>query len=336
VRQLRFDGRVEKELTKQTVSTGEHSVEKRYDYDHADRLLNTRYIVKSGLPEMKNIVVAAIRYSSVGQMKQKYLNSTDASKFRQQLDYRYVPRGWMSKVLGRTSAGDNFGIELKYTNTANAQYNGNIGEMSWKRTGSSNWGSYNFTYDKANRLTNAAGTHQELISYDLNGNIKTLNRWIDGSHKDGLTYTYENGNQLSKVTDSQGAEGFNNGNSGNDNDYAYDGNGNATQDKNRNIPENGLQYNILNLPRQIVVDGDTLKYHYDATGSKLRMENPKSTMNTKYAGAFEYNKASYLTRIATEEGQISITNNGASEQDYTFEYYRAATVFVTIWATPAW
>jgi hypothetical protein len=191
VRQLRFDGRVEKELTKQKVSTGENTVEKLYDYDHADRLLSTRYIVKSGTNERKNIVVAANRYDAAGRMRTKFLNSgNDDTHFREQLDYSYVPRGWMSKVLGKTSTGDNFGVELKYTNAANGQYNGNIGEMLWKRTGTSIWGNYSFTYDKANRLTNATGSHQEQIGYEScatpgNGNIQTLNRWIDGSQKDG-------------------------------------------------------------------------------------------------------------------------------------------------------
>jgi hypothetical protein len=41
-----------------------------------------------------------------------------------------------------------------------------------------------------------------------------------------------------------------------------------------------------------------------------------------------------LSHIATEEGQISVINNGTIASDYSFEYYRAATAFVTIWATP--
>lgn len=321
VRQLRFDGRAEKELVKQKVSTGEYTVEKQYAYDHADRLLSTRYIVKSGTTEMKNIVVAANRYDALGQLKKKFLNSTDASTFREQLDYSYIPRGWMSKVTGKTSAGENFGVELKYGNATVPQYNGNIGDMLWKRGGA--WVGYKFTYDDANRLTKGEGLsndYSETVSaYDLNGNIKALQRKNGAATWDNLTYEYVSGNRLNKVTDTGTAEGFNNGSSGTGSDYDYDGNGNLIQDQNRGIASGGIRYNVLNLPREVVINGITMQYHYDASGSKLRMQ--RGTDNTKYAGLFEYNSSNYLTRIGTEEGQISIANNGASAPDYSFEYY---------------
>ncbi len=321
VRQLRFDGRVEKELVKQKVSTGDNTVEKQYTYDHADRLLSTRYIVKSGTTERKNIVVAANRYDALGQLKKKFLNSTDASNFREQLDYNYVPRGWMSKTVGKTSAGDNFGVELKYANATTPQYNGNIGEMLWRQ--GSAWAGYKFTYDKANRLTKGEGSNYEysetISAYDLNGNIKALQRKKSAATWDDLTYIYDNGNRLTKVTDAGSTEGFNNGSSADSEDYKYDGNGNTVQDKNRGIADGGIRYNMLNLPREVAINGLTMQYHYDATGSKLRMQ--RGTDNIKYAGIFEYNSSNYLTRIGTEEGQITITNNGASTTDYSFEYY---------------
>lgn len=320
-RQLRFDGRVEKELILQKVSTGEHTVEKQYEYDHGDRLLSTRYIVKRDGTEKKNIVIAASRYDGLGQLKKKFLNSTNASTFLEQLDYSYIPRGWMSKVTGKTSAGENFGVELKYANGTIPQYNGNIGDMLWKR--GSAWVGYKFTYDDANRLTKGEGLSNDysetVSSYDLNGNIKGLQRKNGAATWDNLTYDYPNGNRLNKVTDTGTAEGFNNGSSATGTDYDYDGNGNLIQDQNRGIANGGIRYNILNLPREVVINGITMQYHYDATGSKLRMQ--RSTDNTKYAGIFEYNSSNYITRIATEEGQIAITNNGNSINDYSFQYY---------------
>lgn len=325
VRQLRFDGRLEKELTKQKVSTGDATVEKQYTYDHADRLLSTRYIVRNSQAEVKNIVVAASRYDGAGQLKTKFLNSTDASAFRQQLDYRYIPRGWMSKLTGKTSAGDNFGIELRYANATAPQYNGNIGQMLWRGAGASTWSGYKFTYDKANRLTHAEGTNfdysETVSSYDLNGNIKKLQRKKLTATWDDLTYDYTGGgNRLTKVTDAGSADGFNNGSSGDGTDYDYDGNGNLTRDQNRGLGAGKIRYNLLNLVREVEISTTrTMKYHYDATGAKLRMENGQD--NTKYAGMFEYNSSNYLMRIATEEGQISIANNGASAGDYSFQYY---------------
>lgn len=248
--------------------------------------------------------------------------------YREQLDYCFTPRGWLSKLTGKANGIENFGIELKYNIPANgavAQYNGNIAEMLWRRA--SAWVGYKFAYDGVNRLTNGVGisgnTNREAVSeYDKNGNIKKLQRAFDGVQKDDLTYEY-NGNQLTKVTDADNnSEGFNNGSSGTAVDYLYDGNGNAIQDANRNIGANGIAYSVHNLVQQVTITGGaTLVYRYDGAGAKLRMENTNGAVNTKYVGAFEYDKNNYLTRIATEEGQIRITNNGAANSDYSFEYY---------------
>jgi RHS repeat-associated protein len=153
--------------------------------------------------------------------------------------------------------------------------------------------------------------------------FEPLDRWQSEGRAGArsLTYTYDNGNQLTKVTDSQGTEGFNNGSSGSGDDFSYDGNRNVTRDQNRGIVAGGIRYNILNLPREVSGSGYTLQYHYDATGAKLRMSNSNGTVNTKYSGAFEYNNSNYITRIATDEGQISVINNGANTSDYRFEYY---------------
>lgn len=323
VRHLRFDGRVEKELIEQKVSTGEHFVEKRYTYDHADRLLSVRYLVKRDGAEKKNIVMSASRYDALGQLKKKFLHSSDGSSFREQLDYRYVPRGFMSKVTGKTSTGENFGIELKYANAATPQYNGNIGEMLWRQSGAVAWPGYKFTYDNANRLTKGEGSgydYSETVSaYDLNGNIKKLQRKKLTATWDDLTYTYIDGNRLTKVTDAGTTDGFNNGASADSVDYNYDNNGNMTQDKNRGIADGGIRYNILNLPREVAVNNVTMKYHHDAAGTRVRME--RGTENTKYAGFFEYNSSNYLARIGMEEGQIVVTGNGSGPNDYSVEYY---------------
>lgn len=80
-----------------------------------------------------------------------------------------TPRSWMSKVTGKTGAGDNFGVELKYTNPVNtgAQFNGNIAEMLWRRSAVV-WVGYKFVYDGANRLLNGLGiegnTNEEVIA----------------------------------------------------------------------------------------------------------------------------------------------------------------------------
>ncbi len=322
-RKVDFGGKVEKERITQSVSTGTNRVEKFFSYDHADRLLSVRYVVKKDNDVKKDVVLSAARYDAIGQLKTKWLHSADGgSTFREQLDYCFIPRGWMRRVTGKTGAGENFGVELRYDDPSQvgAQYNGNIAEMRW-RQGTGSWVGYKFNYDQANRLTNAEGIdgnpYQESIpGYDKNGNITALTRKNGGSTWDNLGYSYD-GNRLKKVTDNGGSgEGFSNGSSGDNDDYAYDGNGNATQDLNKGINPNGLEYNLLNLVRRVSISGKTLEYHYDATGAKLRMSNSNGAVNTKYAGAFEYNEQNYLVRIATEEGQITVAGS-----NYEMQYY---------------
>ncbi|WP_221391963.1 hypothetical protein [Dyadobacter sp. NIV53] len=66
---------------------------------------------------------------------------------------------------------------------------------------------------------------------------------------DDLTYVYDNGNRLTKVTDASSTEDFNNGSSADTEDYRYDGNGNVVQDKNLGIADGGIWCNMMNLTR---------------------------------------------------------------------------------------
>lgn len=320
---LRFDGRIDKEITVQQTGSGDYSVEKIYAYDHSDRQVSARYIVKKGTTTKKDVFLSANRYNAVGQLKNKYLHSSDAgNSYREKLDYCYTPRAFLSKITGAGSTGENFGVELRYSNPSfgTAQYNGNIAEMLWKRSG--NWIGYKLEYDKANRLKNSEGisnnNRETISSYDKNGNILSLERVLNGTAIDNLSYTYSSGNRLSKITDAATSEGFNNGSSGTSNDYVYDQNGNLTQDLNRGIAAGGITYNPLNLVGRVVQLTNTVQYHYDGSGLKLRMSNTNGAVNTKYAGAYEYNQGNYLTRIATDEGQVNVTNNG---NDFALEYY---------------
>ncbi|MDQ1086543.1 DUF6443 domain-containing protein [Siphonobacter sp. SORGH_AS_1065] len=323
--QVRFDGRVEKQQTTQATGTGIQQIEKYFTYDHADRLLSTRLVIKKEGTTKKDVFLSAQRYDGIGQAKAKYLHSVDGgSSFKERLDYCFTPRSWLKKVTGQNSTGVNFGFELKYNDPANgnAQYNGNIAEMLW-RQGNGNWVGYKFTYDGVNRLLSSEGinnyNYRESIvavgqdpPYDKNGNIRGLQRIGNGGNWDNLSYSY-NGNRLMRVEDSWSTDGFVNGNNSTD-DYAYDGNGNATKDLNKGV--NNIEYNILNLVRQVSVNNKSLQYVYDGSGTKLRLNN--GTSNTKYAGAFEYNESNYLTRIATEEGQINVSGNGNT---YEVQYY---------------
>ena len=65
--------------------------------------------------------------------------------------------------------------------------------------------------------------------------------------------------------------GFINGNTAAD-DYANDGNGNLSRDKNKGIVNSGdIKYNYLNLPEEIRKGAsEKVKYIYDAAANWLR------------------------------------------------------------------
>jgi hypothetical protein len=107
----------------------------------------------------------------------------------------------------------------------------------------------------------------------------TQNGFLAGGSKaiDQLSYTYLSGgsNKLTQVMD-----GANNPTSqlgdfhypstkvSGTNDYAYDGDGNLTQDNNKAIA--AITYNYLNLPQLVHFQGKgNISYVYDALGDKL-------------------------------------------------------------------
>src|SRR5690606_9830937 len=144
---------------------------------------------------------------------------------------------------------------------------------------------------------------------------------------DILTYTYQNGNnnsnRLMKVTDgaSVGAsQGFNNGNSGNSNDYTYDGNGNMLSDLNKNITS--ITYNFLNLPELITFgNGNTITYIYNSMGVKVHKTvhqvvpvSNTPDIYTDYLDGFQY-VGGMLNFFPTAEGYVRATSQTEDPAD---------------------
>ena len=94
-----------------------------------------------------------------------------------------------------------------------ACWNGNISEWEWQQ-GANVVLMYGFTYDGVNRLkettqqqksgttwSTLAGSYLERgLTYDRNGNIKTLQRTAAGTMVDNLVYGYT-GNRLTGLTE---------------------------------------------------------------------------------------------------------------------------------------
>ncbi|MBS1919591.1 MAG: hypothetical protein JST17_05015 [Bacteroidetes bacterium] len=99
-------------------------------------------------------------------------------------------------------------------------------------------------------------------------------------------------------------------------DYTYDGNGNLSIDKNKDITL--IHYNFLNLPDSIVVTGKgNIKYTYDAAGNKLKKittEGAKVTTTLYLYGNYVNDTLQFLP---TEEGRVRFNvANSSLQYDY--------------------
>jgi RHS repeat-associated protein len=339
------------------------------DYDHRGRVMKVWQTMDNG----PRVLLASNRYNDLGQLIEKNVHSTDnGGSFLQSNDYRYNIRGWLTHINNSAlsndgtvndDANDLFGMELKYDQAVTingtgttAQFNGNISAMQWNTNNLKDAAQekvYGFSYDKLNRLTaakyatNNSGTwngnanmfNEEGITYDKNGNIKTLNRnsMMNGVQAaiDQLGYTYS-GNQLTRVddaatsyrsfTDANPDIGFRE-NSAQVGEFTYDANGSMKTDLNKSITTaitSGIQYNFLNLPTLVPIDAKgTVEYTYDAAGIKLR-KVAKNTGNaiisqTDYVGGIQYEGTSATTTlkfVVTPEGRV--VKNGSS---WDYEYF---------------
>ncbi|MBL7914759.1 MAG: hypothetical protein JNL49_06900 [Bacteroidia bacterium] len=249
---------------------------------------------------------------------------------------------------------DVFGEEIYYNNTTaltidNTQtdpfvtinnYNGNITAVRWKtkhQTISSNdqhENLYAFRYDGLNQMTaayfaksnlgipglfeNNFHDYDELVSYDMSGNIVTLNRKSQGSLMDELNYNYD-GNKAESITDnitSSVGNGFFDGNT-TGSDYIYDLNGSVTEDLNKGLT---FGYNHLNLVTQVSNGTDDANYLYDALGRKLRIVYPDATVH-HYVSGIEY-KDSDISIVYNEHGRvIPNLDQDPCASDFKYEYF---------------
>ena len=164
---------------------------------------------------------------------------------------------------------------------------------------------YGYVYDPLSRLT--AGFYQnetnptakeyfEKLEYDLNGNITRLRRSNGIAigtptpiQIDNLKYQYS-GNKLIKVTEEQvgNNDGYPYLSSPNtityDNDNGIAGNGNMTSHMDKGI--SSIQYNFLNLPKQVTQNAQVTNYTYRADGVKVK--KLFGNLETNYLDGFQY------------------------------------------------
>jgi RHS repeat-associated protein len=248
--------------------------------------------------------------------------TTSGASDLQTIDYKYHIRGGLRGI--NLDASNNlsnalFSFKLGYEDAG--FYDGNIGRQEWKSSMDGIKRSYQYAYDGDSRLTGATYESDKAtenygmsdVSYDRNGNIKTLSRsgatnanYTSFGNVDNLTYTYQsNSNKLLKVTDATTTNAdlgdFRNGTNTGD-DYEYWADGSLKKDLNKNITQ--IQYNYLKLPKRIEFSNETwINYQYDASGKKLQKVTSQGITTDYVANKIYENNVLYQT--THDEGRIN-------------------------------
>ncbi|GAA0882181.1 DUF6443 domain-containing protein [Sphingobacterium siyangense subsp. cladoniae] len=351
---LDFDGTAAYSVTRHKRSSATTDTElvytENFTYDERDRLIQHSHTIGASTAQ----TLAQNSYDELGQLIAKKVGSyipglSGSSVPMQTVDYRYNVRGWLTDINNVNALGsDLFAFRIAYDTPTDhtggslsipALYNGNISETYWRSSSDNVLRKYSYKYDGLNRLTDSyyqkpgastvlTGSYNESMTYDLHGNIRSLQRngaVDDATTKvaiDDLTYTYAaNSNRLLKVYDhTLSPQGFKDINNSTNIDYTYDDNGNMTADLNKAI--SNIKYNHLNLPTEIsFTGGNKILYLYNSSGQKVKktVTEDAATVEVFYLDGFQY-KGTVLQFFPTAEGYVDNTVNSLGNNVYNYVY----------------
>lgn len=240
--------------------------DERYDYtyDHAGRLVSTRYNLFSSYTDFQRNT-----YDELGRLA----STTPLGLSDQATTYTYDIQSRMTSLQQK-----HFGEELTYT------LSGNISKQTFP-----DGGSYTFTYDLLSRLTQADYVNGMVnrscsFSYDKNGNLLSLKRF-SGSASETINMVYNGDRMFRTVQKADFDDGYMfKRYANNQKEYEYNTNGSLISAANRGI--SSIKYNQLNLPEQMDVKHTSAEarneYTYDAEGNKLNVKyrwNPQFVTN---------------------------------------------------------
>ncbi|RRQ46718.1 RHS repeat-associated core domain-containing protein [Chryseobacterium sp. SC28] len=296
------------------------TIEENFTYDNQNRLTKHTHKVNTDAP----VTLAKNKYNEIGQLTEKEVGGDqNGNNPLQIVNYKYNIRGWLTGINSGDIAynaadesyvlnnGKLFGYNIRYNDPENpslgaARYNGNIAETDWISRDVS-LKRYGYQYDRLNRLlrgnyqdpgTTLPESHlnDEILTYDLNGNIKTLNRFTKGkvtaNQIDGLVYHYANSDGSNRLISIDDTKNNISGYEGGGQEMTYDANGNTTAMPDKKI--SAITYNFLNLPKQINQNANVTNYYYRADGVKVKkkfvLTNSSGTkiINTEYLDGFQY------------------------------------------------
>ena len=302
-----FLGNVVKQQETQSDGT---SLETVNTYDSRSRLL-------SSVTTKNKVETSVVKYGydAVGRLVEKRYGNTV-----EKLGYNI--RGWL---ISKESAA--FKMRLRYEQPeggATACYNGNISEWEWAH-GTKPALMYSFAYDGFGRLASAnqqqasgngwaglaANYVEKGITYDRNGNIRTLQRTAAGNPVDDLIYGYR-GNRLvslsEQVRTSQVGDVYLPGNTASGM-YEYDSNGNLTKDSRKGL---AYKYNRLNLLEEVWKDGEMkAQYNYLSDGTKVSVRDGSGKIGYDYVGSVVYKVVDGRREFdRAVVGDVHFTNEG--------------------------
>ncbi|HRN71306.1 MAG TPA: RHS repeat-associated core domain-containing protein, partial [Candidatus Woesebacteria bacterium] len=303
---------------KRLPSENETRVSETFEYDDLNRLLILKNKINNGPIEY----LTQNGYNELGELTRKKVGGSSLGNHLQEENYLYNIRGWLSSVNDPNNLGaDIFGYKIRYNNVEGLEhpdasdillkvipkYNGNIAEIDWKTSTEENepLKRYGYVYDAQNRLL--AGFYQkstnpsarefyEKVTYDLNGNISTIKRTgrqispTSSLQIDNLIYQYYDNNLSNKLKTISETTQINSGYPyvPMPTDIVYDNSGNMISFNDKQISD--IQYNYLNLPKQISKGAQITNLIYRVDGIKVK--KTYNTLETIYLDGFQH-KSTY-------------------------------------------
>ena len=306
-----FMGNVIQTKVKQTIGSNVYEYNKWFDFNSYGRLQQVSQQI-TGDNTNNKVILAKYTYDELGNIATKAIHNE-----KQTESYTYDLTG---QTISVTSPSFSYALDYEESPISSAipRLDGNICAMRWGSSTTPNK-AYTYTYDHVGQLqsadykllsnnvwNNSSNYKEGGLTYDLNGNILTVQRTnSSGAQLHNIAYTYE-GYRLKTVNVNNVPSAA----------YAYDSNGNITSDGRRGVT---INYNILNFPEQIIAGDQQVSYIYSAAGEKLAT-NANGSL-TYYRSVMVYGNDNKLLHILTPEGTVSRTE-GSAGTNYTYNYFK--------------